>query len=414
MLSMAQGSLDEPSNMCSRSKGCIEEMRISYSWMIPGWPWSVCIWSHLIGRFLKLRHYALRPAGYVTVPCTSGESPSLRLCAEVDVWSLIKGLRVHGPTSDSDVLGDGGSRYGKALAAACKSTEQADKEIREILLIVKSLWFRIESQVLIVRKLSQHLPDEFSIHQNLLLGVLQGHLQDLTSKVEKLLANLSLMRRVVYATILKESLEKAVQNLEKWYHRWDPSWLMLARLTDPHVDNVIRAQRHDVQGRHAVKVIGGLRDAHRANADRDHHAFAFLPVDVRLNGIRPITHSTAALATRSDNRSVVIVDSVKLRPGVAAKHRSRDIQALARVLSRLDPEACNLLTCNDVKENFERVGASVKDLKDFSLLFELPPIASARVGDNARALVTSYDPVSPALAPPCQQSLQRAHTKTTA
>nr|POF22314.1 hypothetical protein CFP56_36399 [Quercus suber] len=273
-------------------------------------------------------------------------------------------------------------KYGKALAAACKSTEQADREVREMLLIVKSLWFRIESQLLVVRKLSKHLPNEFSIHQNLLLGVLQGHLQDMRSKVEKLLANLSLLRRVVYATILKDSLEKSVQNLEKWYHRWDPSWLMLARLTDPHVDNVIRQESHNVQSRQAVEVVGGLRRAHRANADSDHRPFAFLPADFVLKGTRPIAYSTAALAIRSDNNSTVITDVVKLRSGVTEKNLSRDVQALARVLSRLDPRTCNLLSCEAVKRNVVQEGMSKGSLQDFSFLFEVPPMIPTRIMSN--------------------------------
>jgi hypothetical protein len=64
------------------------------------------------------------------------------------------------------------ARYGKELTALCHDLIHADSEVRETLLLLKALWFRIEHQPLVLRNTSDSLSDDFQILQNQLLSIL--------------------------------------------------------------------------------------------------------------------------------------------------------------------------------------------------------------------------------------------------
>lgn len=92
------------------------------------------------------------------------------------------------------------NRYGKALAALCNDFTHADPELRELLLLITALWFRIERQLLVLRNVSDSLGDDLQILQNQLLGILQSKLEHLNTKIEKLSSTPSLLRCVSSAS----------------------------------------------------------------------------------------------------------------------------------------------------------------------------------------------------------------------
>lgn len=187
-------------------------------------------------------------------------------------------------------------------------------------------------------------------------------------------------RKIKYATYSKDSLQKSITDLESWYTRWDPSWFMIARLASPNIDAEIRQQR--LKGspttRQPLTIVGDLRNAHRANADKAHHSFELLPEGVRLYLSSPIAFSTAMLSTRSDSHAVVVVDTIQYRPETNEADISHDVQSLARILSKLDPLTCNLLTCDGVKKNMDGNGK----LQSFSFLFRMPPMGQETSGSS--------------------------------
>ena len=162
-------------------------------------------------------------------------------------------------------------------------------------------------------------------------------------------------------------------DLEGWYRRWDPSWFMLARLASPTIDAEIRKQSLNIAKRQPLTIVGDLRNVHRANADPTQLSFfQFLPETARLYRSIPIAFSTAELSTRSDSHAVVIANNVQYRPGTREVDTAQDVQKLARVLSKLDPLICNLLTCEGIKKNVDRNG----NLTRFPFIFQIPPVIS--------------------------------------
>jgi hypothetical protein len=93
-----------------------------------------------------------------------------------------------------------GRRYGTELIALCHSFQNAEREVAELFLVLRALWFRIQRQILVLRnvEVSNCLGEELQYLQMQMLGVLQSKLQELTTKIDKL-ANAPLFRRCVHS-----------------------------------------------------------------------------------------------------------------------------------------------------------------------------------------------------------------------
>jgi hypothetical protein len=168
---------------------------------------------------------------------------------------------------------------------------------------------------------------------------------------------------------LKSLFQKAVQELENWYRRWDPSWFLIARLALPEIDTAIRQHRLEKDDIAPLRIMGGLRDAHRAIMDTDRRPLGFLPDNVAFYLPRQVEMSTATVCARSDSHNLAILDCVEYRPGTSEVDVSKDVQSLAQVMSNLDPVTCNLLRCEGVKRDTDENGR----LRGFSLAFQMPP-----------------------------------------
>lgn len=125
--------------------------------------------------------------------------------------------------------------------------------------------------------------------------------------------------------------------------------------------------------------MGGLREAHRENADTTCRPFGFLPDTVTFYLGRQVKLSTATLSARSDSHALVILDNIEYRPETSEAGISNDVQSLARVLSKLDPVTCNLMQLEGVKRNVDGTGR----LKSFSLVFQMPPTATGLSSNSA-------------------------------
>lgn len=173
-----------------------------------------------------------------------------------------------------------------------------------------------------------------------------------------------------YALYSKSSFQKSVLELENWYRRWDPSWFLIARLALPDIDAAIRQQRLENDDIAPLRIIGGLRDAHRANTDTNRRPLGFLPDNITFYLPRQVDLSTATVCARSDSHNLAILDYVEYRTGTSEVDVSNDIQHLAQVMSNLDPVTCSLLKCEGVKRDTDEAGR----LRGYSLAFQMPPL----------------------------------------
>lgn len=185
-----------------------------------------------------------------------------------------------------------------------------------------------------------------------------------------------------------------MQELENWYRRWDPSWFLIARLALPEIDAAIRQQRLEKDDIAPLRIMGGLRDAHRAIMDTDREPRGFLPDNVAFYLPRQVELSTATICARSDSHNLAILDYVEYRSGTSEVDVSNDVQSLAQVMSNLDPVTCNLLRCEGVKRDTDEAGR----LRGFSLAFQMPPsrpslsneIVASRKNDDRSTMVSRH------------------------
>jgi serine/threonine protein kinase len=303
------------------------------------------------------------------------------------------------------------------------------------MLIAAALWGRTEPQLLVLRRTAASLGERYLYLQEEMLRRLEVKLKELVTKSEKLLTMSSFQKYVAdcpsqveiggaewkesfpcsqgtwaltlltrqhrkfkYALYLKSPLQKSVQDFEDWYRRWDPSWFLIARLALPEIDAAIREHRSETDDATPLKIMGGLRDAHRANMETNHRPLGFLPNNVAFYLPRQVDLSTASVCARSDSHTLAILDHIEYRPGTSEVDISDDVQSLARVMSNLDPVACNLLKCEGVKRNTDEAGR----LRGFSLAFEMPPprpslsneLISSRTNDDRSTMVSGHTVVA--------------------
>lgn len=177
-------------------------------------------------------------------------------------------------------------------------------------------------------------------------------------------------RKFKYALYLKSPLQKSVQEFENWYRIWDPSWFLIARIALPDIDAAIRQYRVENDDAAPLRIMGGLRDAHRASTDTNCRPLGFLPDNVAFYLPKQVDLSTATVCVRSDSHTLAILDYVEYRRGTNEAEISNDVQSLARIMSNLDPVTCNLLRCEGVKRDTDEAGR----LRGFSLAFQMPPL----------------------------------------
>lgn len=89
-------------------------------------------------------------------------------------------------------------RYGKKLINLCHSFQDAEINIVELLLTLKTLWLRIQRQIFVLRnvEVANSLGEDLQYLQMQMLGVLQSKLQALNDKIDRM-ASVSLLLRYV-------------------------------------------------------------------------------------------------------------------------------------------------------------------------------------------------------------------------
>lgn len=192
---------------------------------------------------------------------------------------------------------------------------------------------------------------------------------------------------------MKDSLKDSIKDLEIWYHRWDPSWFLIARLAVPGIDLAIREQRatENPSERQSLTILDDLRNALRAVENRNGTPFDYLPTTVAFGLSAEIKHSTVSKAIRFDTNQAVLIETIPCRENTNKSDLQDDIQSLVRVLSTMDSRTCNILMCTGVQKIADRDG----QLQGFSVLFQ-PPIKKQSHGqaDTSQGLDVLDDQVS--------------------
>lgn len=256
---------------------------------------------------------------------------------------------------------------------------QADVQLQEASLCIQDCWIKIEHQISALRSVWETLDEQFQVHQNSVLQVLQGKLQNAIGKLDSLIrirseivssnktiGKNSEARRLKYAAFAKASLDGIIDDLRKWQKMFDPSWFFLARMAGPLIDHQFTEEK--AAASKAVSTVRQMREAHRVHGKSSvSSASIFLQAGYEIMGREPIKFSSASMGFNSGQP--VIVDHIPVSWQTDLGAAMKDVRDLARVLSNVDPALFGLLRCSGVLKVQDHCAANIIR---FDLIYPIP------------------------------------------
>jgi hypothetical protein len=293
----------------------------------------------------------------------------------------------------------------------CQAYRHAEEEARELLLSIEHNWIKTEAQISILKRISNSLNVQYRDIQARVLSELEGKLKTATLTMDQLIAGekdkdmdfpemtkalrkMAPMKKVKYA-FKKDSLEKIIEELENWQRRFDPSWMLIIRMTDVKIDQQLSQEEKKPWKTNFIMAAKGVRDAARESISTPAPGGSvWISADILDYEETPIPFSPALLCRLSDSKEHVLVDTMTCNPIADMTRTTRDVRKLARILSKVDPATFGLLACRGVvKASIEDVAPNGLEFNAFKFLFSIPP--SLKSPKSLRTLLIESDSTCP-------------------
>ena len=266
-------------------------------------------------------------------------------------------------------------RYGKILVDHYATFKDAGTEIIERVLHVESCWKRTSMQIDFLRQVWSTLDEEHQNIQNQILRVLVSKLEAAISQIERVQrkkknkdgdneTTVVDIKRWKYV-LIKECVEKAIQELETWQKMFDPSWFLIIKVGNPLIDQELAKDDKTQVG--SIRTARNLRDSFKDYPKIK--TSIFLPEEGLSSATRHnILFSTAQAMQRTASTKWLIVDSITCNPEVNVSVFTKDIRDLATKLRQADTLAFGLLNCRGVV----KVTDPIQKATTFHLIFNIP------------------------------------------
>lgn len=212
-----------------------------------------------------------------------------------------------------------------------------------------------------------------------------------------------------FALTLKESLNATINDLDQWHSRFDPSWFLIARISNKNVDHQLadhRASRSDT-----VSTVKSLRSELKGGSDSDckRQTSIFIPASDVSSERWSVPFSVAMLSMTQSSREIVVVDKVVSHDLADKATTTRAIRNLARVLSKVQPLTFGLLACRGVIQGMD----PFEEVSIFEFVFDIP--AGLTASSSLRSLLLTGDQQYPlderiGLAKQLAKSVSYVHT----
>ncbi|KAI8950136.1 hypothetical protein F4801DRAFT_363059 [Xylaria longipes] len=248
-------------------------------------------------------------------------------------------------------------RAGEFFMNAYQSWKQADKELAEHCVTIEYVWIKTKLQIEVMDKVLP-LDSKHRKHVDDSARVLSRKLSDAVTAIDDVIRRKPGIEQVTVKKskylLLKETIEKAVRNLEDWQRRFDPSWFLVLRIAENN-DVSVKPQLNDAatkvkelagapKEKNTFDLAKGLLDI---TSRPDGDSGIFLPE--KTFDKRPIPYSTAVLARRPQRTSKwLIIDSIPCDEQADRDELTRSVRLLASKLKRADPLTFGLLNCQGV------------------------------------------------------------------
>ncbi|KAK4183352.1 hypothetical protein QBC35DRAFT_114760 [Podospora australis] len=265
---------------------------------------------------------------------------------------------------------EGCIKLARLAISTCQAFRTAEKDIDDKVVMLETIWMKLETQLNVLGKIKDHLSDElaqchFNLLQKLESTLLQAVTQleraakylDPTGKVAKVFQ----VGRWKYA-LVKKSLDSLMKDLEAWQARFDISWYLIIRISGSVLDPAlaeVRRQRPEPaqQSRKVLSPLDNMLGLRQAIEDEsngaleDQKSVSILFDDTQLlnaheNAILYSTASTMRLShsDASKENKVLVIETIDISAGVNPQNTT-DAEHLCRKLQNVDPDTFGLLRC---------------------------------------------------------------------
>lgn len=255
-----------------------------------------------------------------------------------------------------------------------KTFQRAEHEIGERKLAIEVTWAVISQQLTFLRRIWERLSKDHQYYQDLLsrlILVLQKKLEGVALQISRLenhaeqggLGPLSKRKAGKYALWVKDSLEEAIHDLQKWQKEFELLWYLVLLVADQTID----AELAECPGTQTLSVARHVRDS--LLAEPQQKSRVFLPGD----GLRSATRSTIQHSTlqviKIAGSGTFILDSADCSSREDASTFAKHVRNLAVKLQRVDANAFHILQCHGVVRT---KGPHSTQVLSFDFIFKMP------------------------------------------
>ncbi|RBQ99534.1 hypothetical protein FVER53263_12914 [Fusarium verticillioides] len=232
-------------------------------------------------------------------------------------------------------------KFGKYLVKACKDYGQVDELAHELSVRIQICWFRIASQLEIVKELEGSMTEDQRELQSHILRILQSKLEAATIVISKPDRHSSSRRyRALRFLSLRETLESTVTDLESWQMRFEPSWFQIIKTGPTYTENVLTSATLTNTRHRGDPAREGLKFREAFNNSETVKLAEKVLENLEM---QVIPYCETELAVKQKENKYFIIDTVS-RDTVAL----RDARELASRLRDSNPSTFGTLKCKGV------------------------------------------------------------------
>lgn len=274
---------------------------------------------------------------------------------------LVIVVHVLNANRETTVTSAGRNLYGKY-----RSYKGAENDLRELSLRLKTHWYKVEGQISLIKDLDHALEENLRLHLSDLLEILNRKLENAKMKIQSVEDKQTRLKRAKFAILVKKTLEEAIAELDKWENQLDFPWYLMARISNPVVDQELTTQR--TRNSDAALGMKRLRETIKQTAQMPEKSIFIPATDLEEGEIFSFPYSPMFLARLVSPGRTFLIDTVTspassmVDPDVVM----RGIRDIGTILAQVDPMTFGILTCYGV------IKSTDDGVSDFKFVFEIP------------------------------------------
>jgi hypothetical protein len=267
-------------------------------------------------------------------------------------------------------------KYGKKLVRTYNDLKDSVDNVKALVLVIEAIWNRTEVQIEFLKKVAGTFCEEHLQVQQQVLAMLQSKLLVAITKIESLLnsGQGSPVKKLKYVAI-KDTLEEAISELERWQRIFDPTWYLVLLIGDALIDSELGSLLPPSSSSTTLRASSPTSTFSTAKNLRETMKGDKRNVTLSEGGLdwttaQPIGHSDSRLVRRTRSEKLFILNTITCDSGVDMSMVRDDARRLASTLHEVDPATFGLLSCHgQIKRKNKETGL----LESIDLVFQFPP-----------------------------------------